>query len=66
MIFPGFYPHAAGMIASNGPYNSVDDIYKIEGLTDRDKALFRKYQKAFTVLPPGRMFDERINQRVST
>ena len=66
MVFPGMYPRAAGLIASNGPYNDVKDIYKIEGLTERDKALFRKYDKNFTVNPPGRMFDERINQRVST
>jgi hypothetical protein len=60
------YPHAAGLIAANGPYNQVSDIYKIEGLTENDKQLFRKYEKEFTVNPPGRMFDERINQRVST
>jgi len=66
MAFPGLYPHAAGLIASNGPYNDVSDIFKIEGLTANDKALFSKYQKEFTVNPPGRMFDERVNQRVST
>jgi photosystem II PsbU protein len=60
------YPRVAGLIASNGPYNSVQDIYKIEGLTARDKQLFKKYEKEFTLNPPGRMFDERINERVST
>jgi photosystem II PsbU protein len=30
---PGFYPHAAGKIASNGPYKTVADIYNIPGLT---------------------------------
>lgn len=33
----GFYPHAAGKIASNGPYTSVKDIYDIKGLTSRER-----------------------------
>lgn len=60
------FPHAAGKIASNGPYRSVKDIYKIAGLTPRDIELFRKYEREFSVNPPGRAFDERINARVST
>ena len=63
---PGMYPHAAGMIASHGPYKSIKDIYNIPGLNDNDKAAFKKYEKELTVLPPGRMFKERINQRQST
>ena len=64
--FPGMYPHAAGMIASHGPYSTVSDIYKIPGLTENDKKVFKKYENELTVLPPGRMFKERINQRQST
>jgi photosystem II PsbU protein len=64
--FPGFFPHAAGKIASNGPYQTVKDIYNIPGLTENDKAIFKKYEKELTALPPGRMFKERINQRQST
>ena len=60
------FPHAAGKIASNGPYEAVSDIYKIPGLTANDKKLFKQYHKYFTVNPPGRAFDERINARVST
>jgi photosystem II PsbU protein len=60
------YPTAAGKIASHGPYGSVSDIYKIEGLTANDKKLFKKYEKYFTVNAPGRTFNERINGRVST
>ena len=44
----------------------VKDIYDIPGLTDHDKAMFKQYEKEFTVRPPGRTFDERINARVST
>lgn len=66
MSLPGMFPHAAGKIASHGPYKTVSDIYKIEGLTDNDKAMFKKYEKYFTVNPAGRAFNERINARVST
>lgn len=44
----------------------MKDIYKIEGITSNDKKLFKQYEQYFTVNPPGRMFDERINERVST
>ncbi len=60
------YPRAAGKIASNGPYTSVKDIYKIKGLNNRDVELFKSYEKMFEVLPPGRMFGERLNARQST
>jgi hypothetical protein len=64
--FPGMFPTSAGKIASNGPYEKVSDIYKIPGLTDNDIKNFKKYEKYFTVNPPGRSFYERINNRVST
>jgi photosystem II PsbU protein len=60
------FPNAAGKIASHGPYSAVKDIYKIPGLTKNDIDLFKKYEKEFTVHPPGRTFYERINSRVST
>ncbi|KAG7355560.1 photosystem II extrinsic protein PsbU [Nitzschia inconspicua] len=64
--FPGMFPTSAGKIASHGPYEKVSDIYKIPGLTDNDIKNFKKYEKYFTVNPPGRSFYERINNRVST
>mmetsp|Transcript_36441 Transcript_36441/g.75843 ORF Transcript_36441/g.75843 Transcript_36441/m.75843 type:complete len:159 (-) Transcript_36441:832-1308(-) len=64
--FPGMYPHAAGKIASNGPYYKVKDIYSIPGLTNHDIEVFKQYDKHFTVNPAGRAFYERINARVST
>jgi hypothetical protein len=63
---PGMYPHAAGKIASHGPYKQVADIYNIPGITEHDRAVFKKYKGELTVLPPGRMYKERINQRQST
>jgi len=67
MNLRGLYPTVAGKLASNGPYNSVKDMYKIEGLTARDKEMMKKYEKYFTVNPASlRTFNERINNRVST
>lgn len=60
------FPHAAGKIASHGPYAAVSDIYRIAGLTDHDKEVFRKYEQYLTANPPGRAVAERINARVST
>jgi hypothetical protein len=51
---------------SSSPYRSIADVYKIPGITESDKAVVKKYEKFLTVLPPGRMFKERINQRQST
>lgn len=67
MQFPGLFPHVAGKLASNGPYSSVKDMYKIKGLTSRDIAIMKKYESEFTVNPASlRTFNERINARVST
>ena len=63
--FPGMFPHAAGQIASHGPYSEVNDLFKINTATQADRALFLKYMKDFTALPPGRMFGERLNARQS-
>jgi len=63
---PGMYPHAAGLIASNGPYNTVDDLFRLPQATARDKELFSKYKKDLIALAPSRTFYERINARQST
>ena len=62
----GMYPHAAGLIASNGPYQTVEDLFRLPGATANDKALFTQYRKELVALPPGRTFYERINARQST
>lgn len=66
MSLQGMYPRVAGIIASHGPYKSVSDVYKLPQMTQADKDIMRKYERELTVLPPGRMFKERINQRQST
>jgi photosystem II PsbU protein len=49
---PGLYPTIAGKIASNGPYNSVGDIYNIPGLTGQEKEIIKKYESRFTTKAP--------------
>lgn len=61
--YPGMYPTLAGKIVLGGPYESVDDVLKLD-LTDRQKELFEKYKDNFTVTPPAIALNEgydRIN-----
>jgi len=64
--YPGMYPTLAGKIVLGGPYESVDDVLKLD-LTDRQKELFEKYKENFTVTPPAIALNEgfdRINDGV--
>lgn len=49
----GFYPNLAGLIASNGPYESVDDLLNIPGLTDGQKELISSNKERLIALPPA-------------
>jgi photosystem II PsbU protein len=47
------YPGAAGKIASNKkPFKTVADVYSIPGLTEKEKAVIKKYESRFVVLEP--------------
>jgi photosystem II PsbU protein len=64
--YPGMYPTLAGKIVLGGPYESVDDVLKLD-LTDRQRELFEKYKDNFTVTPPTIALNEgfdRINDGV--
>ena len=64
--YPGMYPTLAGKIVLGGPYESVDDVLKLD-LTDRQQQLFEKYKENFTVTPPSIALNEgfdRINDGV--
>jgi photosystem II PsbU protein len=64
--YPGMYPTLAGKIVLGGPYDSVDDVLKLD-LTARQKELFEKYKDNFTVTPPAISLNEgfdRINDGV--
>jgi photosystem II PsbU protein len=64
--FPGMYPTLAGKIVLGGPYESVDDVLKLD-LSNRQKELFEQYKDNFTVTPPSIALNEgfdRINDGV--
>ncbi|KAH8073724.1 hypothetical protein JL720_10794 [Aureococcus anophagefferens] len=63
--FAGMYPSVAGKIASHGPFGPIGDVCKLANFSPTEAKIFKANQKEFTVLPPGRMFIERINQRQS-
>lgn len=50
--YPGMYPALAGMIVSNAPFDSVDDVLRMPGLTDRQKEVLKANLKNFTVTEP--------------
>ncbi len=61
--YPGMYPTLAGKIVLGGPYESVDDVLKLD-LTERQKELFNKYKDNFTVTAASIALnegDDRIN-----
>lgn len=64
---PGMYPTAARKIIAGAPYNQVEDILNLPGLSDRQKDTIRKYMDQFTVteqvdaLTDG---DDRINNGI--
>ncbi|MEB3275262.1 MAG: photosystem II complex extrinsic protein PsbU [Prochlorothrix sp.] len=65
--FPGMYPTLAGKIIQNAPYQSVDDVFSIPGLSDTQKATLEKYKNDFTVTAPSNAFTsgyDRFNNGV--
>ncbi len=59
---PGMYPTLAKLIIKNAPYASLEDVLKIEGLTDRQKARLQEHMGEFTLKrPDNSMQRERIN-----
>ncbi len=62
--YPGLYPTLAGKIVENAPYEKVEDVLSIAGLSDRQKEVLQANLDNFTVteiesaLVEG---DDRIN-----
>lgn len=62
--YPGLYPTLAGKIVENAPYEKVEDVLSISGLSDRQKEVLQANLDNFTVteiesaLVEG---DDRIN-----
>lgn len=49
MQYPGLYPTIGGKIANNGPYKSVNDVYKV--LNKAEKSKLKEYESALVATP---------------
>lgn len=62
--YPGMYPTLARIVVENAPYENVEDVLNLEGLSDRQKKTLQANLDKFTVtqvevgLTEG---DDRIN-----
>jgi photosystem II PsbU protein len=54
--YQGLYPNLARMIVKNAPFNSVDDVLSMPGLTERQKEVLRGNLGNFTVSDPEDTF----------
>ncbi|WP_218596921.1 photosystem II complex extrinsic protein PsbU [Chroogloeocystis siderophila] len=65
--YPGMYPNLAKKIIKNAPYENVEDVLNIEGLSDRQKELLQANLDKFTVTEPEAAFvegDDRVNNGI--
>lgn len=63
----GFYPNLASKIIQNSPYDEVEDVLNISGLSERQKERLQANLDKFTVTPPTTALiegDDRINPGV--
>lgn len=60
---PGFYPTLATLIIKNGPYQKVEDVLDIPGLSDRQKALLKSQLKKFTATQSVMPLERRMPPR---
>lgn len=56
--YPGFYPTLAGKIVQNAPYESVEDVLKIPGLSEGQKQRLQANLDNFTVTPTADVYNE--------
>ncbi|NJO44096.1 MAG: photosystem II complex extrinsic protein PsbU [Cyanobacteria bacterium CRU_2_1] len=52
MEYPGLYPTLARVLVSNAPFEEVEEVLDIPGLTDRQKQVLQANFSNFTVTPP--------------
>jgi photosystem II PsbU protein len=63
----GFYPNLAGKIIKNAPYEEVEDVLDIPGLSATQKERLQANLEKFTVTEPSKEFiegDDRFNPGV--
>ena len=56
--YPGLYPTLAKKIIANAPYESVEDVLSIEGLSDRQKEILQANLDNFAVTEVESAFNE--------
>ena len=56
--YRGFYPVLAAKIVDNAPYNTVEDVLEIPGLSEHQKNLLQQNLENFTVTDPADVFVE--------
>lgn len=56
--FRGMFPTIAKMIIDQAPFDSVEDVLKMEGLTERQKQILESYLDEFTVTPVSSVLQE--------
>ncbi|MUG97140.1 photosystem II complex extrinsic protein PsbU [Scytonema sp. UIC 10036] len=65
--YPGLYPTLARKIIKNAPYQKVEDILSIEGLSERQKQILQANLDNFTVTEADAVFtegDDRYNNGI--
>ena len=60
---PGFYPTLAQLIVQNGPYQQVEDVLEIPGVSDRQKKMLKANLGSFTVTDPVVPLGQRMPPR---
>ncbi|ACK68862.1 photosystem II oxygen evolving complex protein PsbU [Gloeothece citriformis PCC 7424] len=63
----GFYPNLASKIIKNAPYDKVEDVLNIPGLSERQQERLQANLDKFTVTEPSKELiegDDRINPGV--
>ncbi|MFM7408368.1 MAG: photosystem II complex extrinsic protein PsbU [Cuspidothrix sp.] len=65
--YPGMYPTLAKKVVANAPYEKVEDVLNIPGLSDRQKQLLQANLEKFAVTeyePNFNEGDDRINNGI--
>jgi photosystem II PsbU protein len=63
----GFYPNLASKIIKNAPYDAVNDVLNISGLSEKQQSRLQANLDKFTVTEPSKELiegDDRINPGV--
>ena len=62
--YRGMFPTLAGMIVENSPFEEVEDVLEMPGLSDRQIGILKSNLENFTVTPPTSALlegDNRLN-----